>query len=73
MRCFKGYFQDASAAYNQPMRRCWGGMENMRTDGRPWGRCRYLERCLGMSVKKWLKKHKDLAGRLPWLTENVNG
>lgn len=52
-RCPKGYFIDNKAA-RLGLKRCHGGTLVGHTYGVvPWGRCRYLVRCLGMSVRKW--------------------
>jgi len=54
MRCFKGRFTDASAA-KMGLKRCHGGVV---VDGITWQPCRYLERCLGMPLRKWQEGHK---------------
>jgi hypothetical protein len=53
-RCLKGRFTDDSAA-RLGLKRCHGGPV---VNGIKWLPCRYLERCLGMSLKKWQKKHE---------------
>lgn len=54
-RCFKGYFQDGRAAH-LGLARCHGHSDNVGGKRR-WSPCRYLVRCLGMSVKEW-KEHR---------------
>jgi hypothetical protein len=53
-RCYKGRFLDNNSA-RLGLKRCHGGPV---VDGIKWLPCRYLERCLGMSLKKWLERAK---------------
>jgi len=59
-RCFKGRFKDDTAAM-LGLKRCHGGT---KIGNVLWKPCRYLERCLGMSVKKWKKLTEDSRQRL---------
>lgn len=58
-RCAKGYFKDNTSA-KLGMARCWG--HSYHTTGCGWGRCRYLRKCLHMSLAQWYRLYKDLYG-----------